>query len=112
MTYDEDYRKGMKLLVTECKKEDIDYHKLRWLIKFSKMLSYKGVCYKFWLNVVEQKRVSRILHCNTVSDAFYGIGLSLFIWYNSKEGREFWNSRLETIFHHKMYKSFNEDFWQ
>ena len=110
--FNEDYKTGMRLLVAKCKREDVDYHKLRWLIKFSKMLSYRSLCYKFWLNVVEQERIGRIPLCKSVDDICYGIGLSLFYWTHTKEGYIFWHDELEMIFHKEMYTPFKEDFWK
>lgn len=113
--YNDDYKKGMKLLITECKKNYIDYHKLRWLIKFNKMLSKNNICYKFWNNVVSQGRLKRIEICQSVENMVYGEETCLFAWGCTKEGSDFWFKSLYKVFngfHGCFFLNFNSKLWE
>ena len=109
--YNDDYKKGMKLLISECKKNSIDYHNLKWLIKFNKILSKLGISYKFWNNVILQKRLKRILLCECVEDICRGENTCLFSWVKTKEGSEFWYNNLITPFNDVFYLSFKNKLW-
>lgn len=98
MGKNEDYLKGMKLLVNRTKGV-INIHKYPWVIGLSDILSAYGLCYKFWYNVCNQDKIRRIPLCETVEDIMYGIGKCLFTWDMTDEGGSFWCDCLHRIFY-------------
>ena len=66
----------------------------KWIIPFSMYLSTRGLCYKFWKNVIEQGHVKDIHKCNTIDDICYGKGKCLFVWEETPEGHSFWGNIL------------------
>lgn len=117
-----DYENGIKLLVIECKKQGINYHsrKLKWLTKFSRMLSEHGLCYKFWYNTVNQSRLKNIKLCDYAYETCYENDEKiLFYWAKTKEGVSFWDKKLEFLwntdsFHSEklLFIKFNDSFWE
>lgn len=115
MNYNEDYKNGMKFLMSKCKEQGVNIHgsNLRWLIKFSKMLSDSYVCYKFWLNVEKQHRIKKINECKCLYDVFYAeYESALFKWEDTDEERDFWFNILMQKFWGLLFKQFNDYFWQ
>jgi len=61
----------------------------KWIAPFSMYLSTRGLCYKFWRNVIEQRHIRHIPRCNTIYDMCYGTKY-LFTWLETPEGHNFW----------------------
>lgn len=92
--FNEDYKKGMKLLLQESKKQGINVRKCQWIPNVSKMLSEHDLCYKFWHNVVKQKYLNRVFLCKDWYDVMYDSAKWLFLWPLSEEGAAFWKTNL------------------
>ena len=71
----------------------LDVANCKWIIPFSMYLSTRGLCYKFWRNIIKQRRIRFIPRCNTICDICYGTKC-LFTWENTPEGHEFWHDVL------------------
>lgn len=97
MKRNEDYRKGMSLLLHKCKVSNINIRRLYWVCDFSMLLSKHNACYKFWFNVDKQLRMYRIPHCRTVYDIMYGPGRALFTWDKTEEGSSFWYNMFSNV---------------
>jgi hypothetical protein len=67
-----------------------DVANCKWIIPFSMYLSTRGLCYKFWRNVIWQGHIKDIPKCNTIDDICYGSGKCLFVWEQTPEGHNFW----------------------
>lgn len=106
--FNEDYRRGMHILIHGAKEAHINILKYPWTIHLSKKLSEEGLCEAFWQNVKEQQRFQRIELCENFSDVFHKVGGSLFSWKDTPQGFELWEgfeNRLITII--GKYVSFN-----
>ena len=62
----------------------------KWIIPFSMYLSTRGLCCKFWRNVIWQGHIKLIPRCNTIEDICYASGKCLFVWEATPEGHNFW----------------------
>ena len=67
-----------------------DVANCKWVIPFSMYLSTRGLCHKFWSNVIWQGHIRLIPRCNTIEDICYGSGKCLFVWEQTPEGHNFW----------------------
>ena len=90
----EDYVKGMRLLLREAKMQRINIRKAQWVPHVSKMLSEHDLCYKFWYNVWDQKSLHRIFLCENWYDIMYVSDRWLFYWGTTEEGNDFWKTHL------------------
>ena len=90
----EDYIKGIKFLLEKSREEGVNIRKVQWVPNVSKTLSEYNLCYKFWHNVWEQRKLYRIPLCETWFDIVYGDNKWLFIWLTTEEGSTFWKTHL------------------
>ena len=90
----EDYVKGMRLLLREAKMQGINIRKCTWIPNVSKMLSEHDLCYKFWYNVAKQKNLNRVFLCNDWYDIMYDSARWLILWSTTEEGIDFWRNHL------------------
>lgn len=90
----EDYKMGIKFLLMKCKEKGVNIRKVEWVPIFSRYLSEKYSCYKFWYNVYIQNRLDKIKLCTTVEDIAFKQDRVLFHWYKTPEGSRYWEKIL------------------
>ena len=108
MKRNEDYVNGIKFLLRECKKSNINIRSYAWVCDLSMILSHYNVCYKFWFNTCNQNRLNRIPQCDIVYDIVYNSNTSLFTWDKTPEGGNFWHLLLiRDLFKHLLDTKLN-----
>ena len=101
----EDYIKGMKILLKYSHESGINIRNYTWIPLFSKYLSNEGLCEKFWANAKNQDIIYKITRLK-----FYfphkhrrslgGLIDTLLTWTRTNEGEVFW---------HDVYKKYKND---
>ena len=93
----EDYIKGMRLLLKGAKEQGVNIRKVQWIPHVSKMLSEHNLCYKFWYNTYSQNRIKYLLRCKTWYDLIYNTDVCAFLWILTYERPTFWRVKLWTM---------------
>ena len=91
----EDYIKGMKILLQYSHERHFNIRKYTWIPLFSKYLSNEGLCEKFWTNVQKQDGIYKITKLRYYYAYNYTMSLgslidSLLLWARTNEGEDFW----------------------
>lgn len=92
----EDYIKGMKILLKYSHERGINIRKYTWIPLFSKYLSNEGLCEKFWANTQKQDIIYRITRLKFYYPHKHRRSLgelidSLLTWTRTTEGVNFWH---------------------
>lgn len=95
--FNEDYIKGMRLLLKESKIQGVNIRKARWIPSVSKKLSEHNLCYKFWFNTCNQNNIERMLKCDNWYDLLYNFNMCAFLWMLTSESSTFWREKLSTM---------------
>jgi hypothetical protein len=87
--YNQDYIKGMKILLRISYKRGANIRKIKWIPSFCQKLSEHGVCEAFWKEVVRQNTMY-ILRDYLPSNPKILVSLML-TWNETPQGNLFWN---------------------
>ena len=92
----EDYIKGMKILLKYSYERRFNVRKYTWIPLFSKYLSNEGLCEKFWTNVQKQDVIGRIVELKFYHPYRHKWSLGelidyLLVWSRTTEGENFWH---------------------
>ena len=96
-TFNEDYIKGIKFLLSNSKRQGVNIRKVQWVPHVSEMLSEHKLCHKFWYNVWSQKKLDRIPLCNDWFDVMFDPEKYLFSWSQTYDGYSFWVTMLSKV---------------
>lgn len=75
---DEDYKIGIRLILNQSKKDKYNLREYEWVLPFSRYLSRKQLCERFWRESIKQGLSNRLTKCNTVNDVFFTYPLIVF----------------------------------
>lgn len=94
--YNQDYIKGMKILLQISHEKQFNVRKYTWIPLFSKYLSNEGLCEKFWANAQNQNIIGNITkfkfyHPCEERRSLGELINSLLVWSRTKEGGDFWH---------------------
>ena len=111
MNYNEDYKKGMRIVFELGKKFHVNVRKYQWIPHISSLLSSVNACEKFWNNVEIQGRFKNIekikFYCQLFHNTNYDDSTSLFEWCVTIEGIRFWSEIDEKVFKVDPWQEYN-----
>lgn len=96
--YNQDYKNGLKLLLNECRIQQINLRKCKWIPIFNEKLSLLNVCEKFWTCVIEQGKLPSISKCRSINDIMHNSRTYLMDWCHTEDGTEWWRRVLNQSF--------------
>lgn len=105
MMMNEDYIKGMKILLQISHERRFNIRKYTWIPLFSKYLSNDGLCEKFWANAQNQDVIDKIVRYKRIYPYKLRRPLGRYIdtflvWSQTIEGGDFW---------HKIYRKYRKE---